>query len=99
MFGRIAKRYDLMNQLMTAGQDTRWRREVIRKAQLPSKGSLLDLGAGTGDLAREALRQVAWLLCNCSRFHPGNDAGWQIPHPQPGIKMGGGKCFVLTISR
>ncbi len=58
MFSRIAKRYDLMNRLMTAGQDTRWRREVIRKSQLPPNGRLLDLGAGTGDLAREALRQT-----------------------------------------
>ena len=57
MFTEIAHRYDLMNRLMTAGQDTRWRREVIRRAALPTDGSLLDLGAGTGDLAREALRQ------------------------------------------
>jgi demethylmenaquinone methyltransferase/2-methoxy-6-polyprenyl-1,4-benzoquinol methylase len=57
MFSRIARRYDLMNRLMTAGQDIRWRREVIRRTQLPSNGRLLDVGAGTGDLAREALRQ------------------------------------------
>jgi len=57
MFNRIAPRYDLMNRLMTAGQDLRWRRDVIRRAQLPPHASLLDLGAGTGDLAREALRQ------------------------------------------
>jgi len=57
MFSRIAPRYDLMNRLMTAGQDMRWRREVIRRAELPSNGKLLDLGAGTGDLSREALRQ------------------------------------------
>lgn len=57
MFGRIASRYELMNRLMTAGQDARWRREVIRRTQLPSDGRLLDLGAGTGDLAREAVRQ------------------------------------------
>jgi demethylmenaquinone methyltransferase/2-methoxy-6-polyprenyl-1,4-benzoquinol methylase len=57
MFSRIAKRYDLMNRLMTAGQDARWRREVIRKSQLPLNCRLLDLGAGTGDLAREAQRQ------------------------------------------
>ena len=57
MFNRIAPRYDLMNRLMTAGQDLRWRREVIRRAQLGPNARLLDLGAGTGDLAREALRQ------------------------------------------
>jgi demethylmenaquinone methyltransferase/2-methoxy-6-polyprenyl-1,4-benzoquinol methylase len=57
MFNRIAPRYDLMNRLMTAGQDIRWRREVIRRSQLKPGAQLLDLGAGTGDLAREALRQ------------------------------------------
>jgi demethylmenaquinone methyltransferase / 2-methoxy-6-polyprenyl-1,4-benzoquinol methylase len=57
MFAGIARRYDLMNRLMTGGQDVRWRREVIRRAKLPLGGRLLDLGAGTGDLAREALRQ------------------------------------------
>ena len=57
MFSRIARRYDLMNRLMTAGQDIRWRREVIQRTQLPPNGRLLDVGAGTGDLAREALQQ------------------------------------------
>lgn len=57
MFTRIAPRYDLMNRLMTFGQDIAWRREVIRRAALSSGGRLLDLGAGTGDLAAEALRQ------------------------------------------
>ena len=57
MFARIARRYDLMNRLMTAGQDRRWRREVIRRAALTAGGRLLDIGAGTGDLAREALHQ------------------------------------------
>jgi demethylmenaquinone methyltransferase/2-methoxy-6-polyprenyl-1,4-benzoquinol methylase len=58
MFSRIARRYDLMNRLMTAGQDTRWRRQVVLRTQLKAGGRLLDLGAGTGDLAREAVRQV-----------------------------------------
>ena len=57
MFSKIARRYDLMNRIMTAGQDVRWRREVIQRAQLDADDSLLDLGAGTGDLAREALKQ------------------------------------------
>jgi len=57
MFTRIAKRYDLMNRLMTGGQDIRWRKKVIQLARLRSRASLLDLGTGTGDLAREALTQ------------------------------------------
>ena len=56
MFTRIAHRYDFMNHLMTGGQDIRWRKEVIRLARLKPSASLLDLGTGTGDLAREALK-------------------------------------------
>jgi len=58
MFTRIARKYDLMNRLMTGFQDVRWRRLVIKLAGLKPNASLLDLGTGTGDLAREALRQV-----------------------------------------
>lgn len=57
MFARIADRYDLMNRLMTAGQDARWRKQVIQLARLNHTSYLLDIGAGTGDLAREALTQ------------------------------------------
>ena len=58
MFTRIAGRYDLMNRLMTGGQDIRWRKQVIQLAQLRPHARLLDLGTGTGDLAREAIAQV-----------------------------------------
>jgi demethylmenaquinone methyltransferase/2-methoxy-6-polyprenyl-1,4-benzoquinol methylase len=57
MFSSIARRYDLMNRLMTGFQDVRWRREVIERAHLQPGSRLLDLGTGTGDLAREALSQ------------------------------------------
>ena len=57
MFTQIAKRYDLMNRLMTGFQDVRWRKRVIRIARLTNNASLLDLGTGTGDLAREALTE------------------------------------------
>jgi demethylmenaquinone methyltransferase/2-methoxy-6-polyprenyl-1,4-benzoquinol methylase len=55
MFSRIAGHYDLMNRLMTGGQDIRWRKRVIELAQLNPHSCLLDLGTGTGDLARQAL--------------------------------------------
>lgn len=57
MFGRIAGRYDLMNRLMTFGQDRRWRRYAVQQAALPPAGRLLDVATGTGDIAFEALRQ------------------------------------------
>jgi demethylmenaquinone methyltransferase/2-methoxy-6-polyprenyl-1,4-benzoquinol methylase len=43
-----------MNRLMTGGQDVRWRKKVIRHARLTERAHLLDVGTGTGDLAREA---------------------------------------------
>ncbi len=54
MFGRIAERYNLMNRVMTFGQDMRWRRFVVKQANLPQNGTLLDLATGTGDIAFEA---------------------------------------------
>ena len=56
MFADIAPRYDLMNRLMTGGQDVAWRRQVINLCKLPRGGRLLDVGTGTGDIAYEACR-------------------------------------------
>ena len=61
MFARIAGRYDVMNRLMTFGQDLAWRKQVIDLTRLPPTGHLLDLGTGTGDLAIEALRRSSHL--------------------------------------
>jgi demethylmenaquinone methyltransferase/2-methoxy-6-polyprenyl-1,4-benzoquinol methylase len=58
MFGRIARRYDLMNRLMTFGQDQHWRSFVVQQAHLGPGGWLLDIATGTGDIAFEARRQV-----------------------------------------
>lgn len=51
MFDAIAGRYDLMNRVMTLGQDQRWRRFVVEKAGDPGPGRMLDLATGTGDIA------------------------------------------------
>jgi demethylmenaquinone methyltransferase/2-methoxy-6-polyprenyl-1,4-benzoquinol methylase len=86
VFERIAPRYDLMNRLMTGGQDRAWRREVIRRARLFPGAGLLDLGAGTGDLGREALRQApdgrvtladfSTGMMRRGRVHPGPPLSW-----------------------
>ncbi len=68
MFTKIASRYDLMNRLMTGFQDVRWRRQVIKLARLTSASRLLDLGSGTGDLAREAIAQVPGLKVAAADF-------------------------------
>jgi len=51
MFDAIAGRYDLMNRVMTLGQDQKWRRFVVEKAGDPQGGWMLDLATGTGDIA------------------------------------------------
>lgn len=51
MFGRIARRYDLMNTVMTGGQDAAWRRLAVRMARPPRNGRALDVGTGTARLA------------------------------------------------
>ncbi len=68
MFGRIAARYDLMNRVMTAGMDIRLRKIVVRKAQLPPSGILLDLATGTGDMAFEARKQYPQAYIYASDF-------------------------------
>jgi demethylmenaquinone methyltransferase / 2-methoxy-6-polyprenyl-1,4-benzoquinol methylase len=53
MFARIARRYDLMNRIISLGQDVRWRKIVVRKLEPRSRELYLDVGAGTGDLSLE----------------------------------------------
>jgi demethylmenaquinone methyltransferase/2-methoxy-6-polyprenyl-1,4-benzoquinol methylase len=56
MFDRIAPVYDVMNRVMTAGLDQRWRRLAVREVVWPGD-RVLDACCGTGDLAIEAERR------------------------------------------
>jgi len=58
MFGRIVPRYDRLNRLMSFGMDAGWRR-LAAAAVEPAGKRVLDLGTGTGDLARELARRGA----------------------------------------
>src|SRR6478735_4000333 len=59
MFDRIAKRYDLMNSVMTAGLHDEWRRRAVKVAGVKPGDHVLDVATGTGDLAFELARAVA----------------------------------------
>lgn len=48
MFDAVARRYDLTNDVLSLGQDRRWRREVIRAVDPTPDDLVLDLAAGTG---------------------------------------------------
>lgn len=58
VFRRIAPQYDLMNTLMTGGFDRAWKRHVIALAKVQDREQVLDLGAGTGDLARMLCERI-----------------------------------------
>jgi demethylmenaquinone methyltransferase / 2-methoxy-6-polyprenyl-1,4-benzoquinol methylase len=51
MFGRVAPRYDLLNHLLSASLDRRWRRRLANALSLPAGSRVLDLCSGTGDQA------------------------------------------------
>jgi demethylmenaquinone methyltransferase/2-methoxy-6-polyprenyl-1,4-benzoquinol methylase len=53
MFDAIAPRYDLINHVLTAGIDRRWRATAIRALGLTGREVLLDVCTGTADVALE----------------------------------------------
>ena len=59
MFDRIARVYDRMNAVMTAGLHHAWRRRAADLAALAPGDHVLDLATGTGDLAIELGHRVA----------------------------------------
>jgi demethylmenaquinone methyltransferase/2-methoxy-6-polyprenyl-1,4-benzoquinol methylase len=54
MFDAIAPRYDLLNHLLSAGIDRRWRKRAIASLGLTGRETLIDVCTGTADVALEA---------------------------------------------
>ncbi|MGH7827328.1 MAG: ubiquinone/menaquinone biosynthesis methyltransferase [Candidatus Binatia bacterium] len=58
MFDRIAGRYDLLNRVISLRLDTWWRKKAIEAVIRDGSESVLDMGAGTGDLTFTAARHL-----------------------------------------
>ncbi|MCH8943670.1 MAG: bifunctional demethylmenaquinone methyltransferase/2-methoxy-6-polyprenyl-1,4-benzoquinol methylase UbiE [Proteobacteria bacterium] len=58
VFDSVASRYDIMNDLMSAGLHRIWKRYAIDQAALRPGNVVLDLAGGTGDLTRQFARKV-----------------------------------------
>jgi demethylmenaquinone methyltransferase/2-methoxy-6-polyprenyl-1,4-benzoquinol methylase len=63
MFDRISRSYDFLNHFFSLGTDRRWRTSAIRSLHLASGDSILDCGAGTGDMSLTALHHVPDVRC------------------------------------
>ena len=64
VFSSVAARYDLMNDLMSFGIHRLWKRLCVHLAGVPSGSRVLDLAAGTGDLAAR-LQQSGYEVVAC----------------------------------
>src|SRR5512141_2125017 len=51
MFGRIARRYDVANRLLSGGVDVWWRRRLVAAVKSSTPSDVLDLATGSGDVA------------------------------------------------
>ena len=58
MFDQIAGRYDLMNRILTAGLDRRWRAAAVNSLQLTGSETVVDLCTGTADMAVALARDI-----------------------------------------
>lgn len=58
MFDNIAKKYDLLNRLLSFRRDVAWRKKAIKKMDIGKNMLVLDLACGTGDMILELQKQV-----------------------------------------
>ena len=58
VFDSVAGKYDLMNDLMSAGLHRLWKRFAVNATRVRSGMRVLDLAGGTGDLAADFARRV-----------------------------------------
>ncbi|MBH5330142.1 bifunctional demethylmenaquinone methyltransferase/2-methoxy-6-polyprenyl-1,4-benzoquinol methylase UbiE [Eikenella sp. S3360] len=79
VFHSVAKKYDIMNDVMSGGLHRVWKHFTISTARVPKGGKVLDIAGGTGDLSRGWAKRVGergevWLTdINSSMLGVGRD--------------------------
>ncbi len=63
MFGRIARRYDVANRLLSGGADVWWRRRLVATTHRAAPRATLDLATGSGDVALALARALPPETC------------------------------------
>ncbi len=58
VFNNVANRYDIMNDLMSAGMHRLWKREMVSEIPLSDGMTLLDVAGGTGDITFRFLERL-----------------------------------------
>jgi demethylmenaquinone methyltransferase/2-methoxy-6-polyprenyl-1,4-benzoquinol methylase len=88
LFGRIAGRYDLTNDLMSLGRHRAWKRFAFDLAEIEPDHVVLDLAAGTGDFAIRAAKKagaglviaadLTWEMMATGKARPESSGVWWV---------------------
>ena len=102
MFDAIAGRYDLLNHLLSAGLDKKWRKRAVDVLQLTGRETVLDLCTGTADLALAAMsgqrraRRVVGVDFSAAMLHIAKE---KVRRPGPAGPGGPAAAPAITLIR
>ena len=89
VFDSVADRYDLMNDLMSAGLHRLWKRFTVELSRARRSDRVLDLASGSGDLALAFARRcdrVVMSDINAAMLVRGRDRLTNLGHPIPAVQ-------------
>lgn len=102
VFSSVADRYDLMNDLMSAGLHRLWKRFAVQLSGVAEGARVLDVAAGTGDVARLLARRAGrtgqvWLTdVNADMLARGRDRLIDAGHALPAVRCDAEKLPFAT---